>query len=96
MSTESGVAEKAAASELGEHRWGVISERGCEATRLAYDGASQLVRRLKGEGVRGLCVVTEAAASHLAPAKTNAAAATTGAKTHAGNGSKRLPRASKK
>ena len=90
MSTESGVAEKAAASELGEHRWGVMSERGCEATRLAYDGAVRLVRRLKGEGVRGLCVVTEAAASHLAPAKAP------DAKTHTGNGSKRPRREAKK
>ena len=95
MSTESGVAEKAAASELGEHRWGVLSERGCEATRLDYDAALRLVRRLKGEGVRGLCVVTEAAASHLAPAKTTDAKATD-AKTHAGNGSKRPRREAKK
>jgi hypothetical protein len=95
MATETGVAEKAAASELGEHRWAVMSERGCEATRLAYDGASQLVRRLKGEGVRGLCVVTEAAASHLAPAKTPDAKAPD-AKTHSDNGSKRPRREAKK
>lgn len=70
MSTETGVAEKGAASELRERRWAVTSERGCEATRLDYAGASELVRRLKGEGVRGLCVVTETAASRLPPAKT--------------------------
>ncbi|HEX6625333.1 MAG TPA: hypothetical protein VF064_16585 [Pyrinomonadaceae bacterium] len=95
MATETGVAEKAAASELGEHRWGIMSERGCEATRLDYDGAARLVRRLKGEGVRGLCVVTETAASHLAPAKTHDAKATD-AKTHSGNGSKRPRREAKK
>ena len=95
MSTESGVAEKAAASELGEHRWAVMSERGCEATRLDYDGAARLVRRLRGEGVRGLCVITEAAASHLAPAKIDDADAGD-AKTHAGNGSKRPRREAKK
>lgn len=90
MSTETGVAEKKAASELGEHRWAVLSERGCEATRLEYEAATLLVRRLKGEGLRGLCVVTETAASRLAPARPPAAA------THAGNGAKRPPRASKK
>lgn len=52
-------------SELNEQRWAVMSERGCEATRLAYADAAELVRRLRSESVRGLCVITETAASHL-------------------------------
>ncbi|MCA1594497.1 MAG: hypothetical protein LC754_18095 [Acidobacteria bacterium] len=57
-------------SELKEQRWAVMSERGCEATRLPYADAAELVRRLRGEQIRGLCVITETAASHLSPAKT--------------------------
>ena len=72
-----------------------MSERGCEATRLDYDGAVRLVRQLKGEGVRGLCVVTETAASHLAPAKAHAAKAH-GVKGQSSNGSKRPRREAKK
>ena len=90
MTTETKVTEKRAASELGERRWAVMSERGCEATRLEYAGATELVRRLRGEGLRGLCIVTETAAARLAPAKPAAAG------TPAGNGAKRPPRASKK
>lgn len=56
-------------SELNEHRWAVMSERGCEATRLPYAEASELVRQLRGEDVRGLCVITDTAAGHLATAK---------------------------
>ena len=53
--------------ELGEQRWAVASERGCEATRLDYMGAVELVRRLREEKVSGLCVVTDEAASRLTP-----------------------------
>jgi hypothetical protein len=63
------IAEKARPSELVEHRWAVISERGCEATRLEYDDAVQLGRNLKAGDVRGVCIVTETAASHLSAAK---------------------------
>jgi hypothetical protein len=45
--------------ELSEKGWAVISERGCEAS------AVRLVGRLREERVRGLCVVTEAAARRL-------------------------------
>ncbi len=55
-------------SELREHRWAVISERGCEATRISYDDSLELVRRLRAEKVSGLCIVTDAAASRLKPA----------------------------
>ncbi len=90
MSTEPEVEEKSAASELGEHRWAVLSERGCEATRLDYEDASQLVRRLRGEGMCGLCIITETAASHLPTAKISAD------EIHAGNNSKPPRRAAKK
>lgn len=62
--------------ELSEKVWGVISERGCEAAGVAHEEAARLVRQLKGERVRGLCVVTEAAARRLvasAPASPNGA-----------------------
>lgn len=52
-------------SELGERRWAVISERGCEASGLVYEDAAQLVQRLRGEKVSGLCVVTDGAARLL-------------------------------
>ena len=51
--------------ELDEKLWAVISERGCEASSLAYKEAAQLARRLRGEKVSGLCVITEAAARRL-------------------------------
>ena len=51
--------------ELGEKRWAVISERGCEAAGLAHAEAAVLVRRLAGERVSGLCVVTAEAAARL-------------------------------
>ena len=58
--------------ELGEPRWAVISERGCEASTLNYDEATRLLRRLDGEKVHGACIVTAEAARHLAPAKVEA------------------------
>lgn len=59
-------------SELNDPRWAVISERGCEASSLGYDEAVRLLRRLDGEKVHGLCIVTAEAARLLAPAKTDA------------------------
>ena len=54
--------------ELNEGRWAVMSERGCEALGLTYAGALELERSLKGERVRGLCVITDAAGRRLPPA----------------------------
>ena len=51
--------------ELGEQRWAVISERGREAQSLRHAEAAALMRRLKGERVSGLCVVTNEAAERL-------------------------------
>jgi hypothetical protein len=56
-------------SELNESRWAVLSERGCEQTRLSYEEAAVLIARLRGERVHGLCVVTDEAASRLQSAK---------------------------
>jgi hypothetical protein len=55
--------------ELNEGRWALMSERGCEALGLTYAEALELERRLKGEKVSGLCVITEAAGRRLPPAK---------------------------
>ena len=55
--------------ELGEKLWAVMSERGCEATRVTREEAVGLVRGLRAERVSGLCVITERAASRLPPAK---------------------------
>ena len=51
--------------ELGEQRWAVISERGCEAQSLPHAEAAGLMRRLRGERISGLCVVTNEAAERL-------------------------------
>jgi hypothetical protein len=56
-------------SELSERRWAVQSERGSEAAGLTYEEAAALVRRLRGERMSGLCVITEEAARLLPPAK---------------------------
>ncbi len=59
-------------SELNERRWAVLSERGREESGLSYAEAAGLVARLRTERVRGLCVVTDAAAAHLPRAKKEA------------------------
>jgi hypothetical protein len=51
--------------ELGEQRWAVISERGCEASGLAYAEAAALMHKLASEKVYGLCVITNNAARNL-------------------------------
>ena len=48
--------------ELDEPRWAVMSERGEEAAGVTYAAALELARRLTGEGVRGLAVVSAEAA----------------------------------
>ena len=56
-------------SELNERRWAVLSERGREDAGLSYEEAAGLVKRLRGERLGGLCVVTDAAAAHVPRAK---------------------------
>lgn len=53
--------------ELSEARWAVISERGCEASGMAYAEAVALMRKLASEKVYGLCVVTNDAARYIPP-----------------------------
>jgi hypothetical protein len=48
--------------ELDEQRWGVLSERGCEATALSYAAALELMRRLLREKVSGISIITNDAA----------------------------------
>ncbi len=48
--------------ELNEPLWAVISERGCEAAGISYPAALELIRRLTGEKVHGLFIITFAAA----------------------------------
>jgi hypothetical protein len=48
--------------ELTEQRWGVLSERGCEASDLTYTNALELVSRLASERVSGLSIITSDAA----------------------------------
>jgi DNA-directed RNA polymerase subunit F len=52
-------------SELGERRWAVISEHGCESSGLTYTEAHALMLRLANEKVHGLSVVTDEAARHF-------------------------------
>lgn len=52
-------------SELKERRWAVLSERGREEAGLSYEEAAGLIARLRAERLRGLCVITDEAASHI-------------------------------
>ena len=56
------------ASELGNERWSVLSDRGIEAFGLIHEDARRLVHRLAGEGRHGLCIVTDEAASRIGAA----------------------------
>jgi hypothetical protein len=52
-------------SDLGNERWAVISDRGCEATGLTHEDARRLVHRLMGEGRHGLCIISDEAAKRF-------------------------------
>ncbi len=56
--------------ELSEPRWAVASERGMEAANLTYAAARELVSKLMGEDVRGLCIITNESAHRLAGEET--------------------------
>lgn len=77
-------------SELGERRWGVLSERGSEAAGLTYEEAAALVGELRAGDVSGLCVVTDEAARRLPLAEKGSK------KKSAGNNSTRPRRGRKK
>jgi hypothetical protein len=55
-------------SDLQIKSWAVLSERGCEATRLTHEEARRLVHKLANEGCHGLCIVTNEAAQLTTPA----------------------------
>jgi len=57
-------------SDLQNHNWAVLSNRGCEASKLTHEEARRLVHRLEGEGRHGLCIVTAEAARHVGAART--------------------------
>jgi hypothetical protein len=77
-------------SEMNERRWAVISERGREASGLEYAEAGELVQRLRGEKISGLCVITDAAAGRLPPAKKG------GKRGRAGESTRQTKRGAKK
>lgn len=52
-------------SELNELIWSVISERGCEASHLTYDGARKLEDQLMKEKISGCAIITDAAATRI-------------------------------
>ncbi|MCA1635767.1 MAG: hypothetical protein LC802_19285 [Acidobacteria bacterium] len=80
--------------ELDEKLWAVISERGCEAMRVAHAEAVELMRRLKAEKLSGLCVITSQAASRLQPAEKKDGG-DGGGEDASGNNSKRQRRMAK-
>ena len=79
-------------SELREQRWSVVSERGCEASGVNYDEASELVRRLRAEKIHGLCVISDEAARRYNSNNNGAATATAEAKSAAPPAKRRAPR----
>lgn len=78
-------------SELREQRWSVVSERGCEASGVNYEEAAGLVRRLRAEGIYGLCIISDEAARRY-NASNNGAQATAETKPAAPPAKKRAPR----
>jgi hypothetical protein len=64
-------------SELREPRWSVVSERGSEASGVNYDEAAGLVRRLRGEKIHGLCIISDEAARRYDAGNNNGANRTT-------------------
>jgi hypothetical protein len=62
--------DKTGMSDLSEKRWAVISERGCEASKLTYAAAQGLVRRLVAEGLHGISIITNEAANRITKKKT--------------------------
>lgn len=52
-------------SELNEQTWAVLSERGVETYAVVYAEARATVERLRAEDVRGVCIITTAAAQRF-------------------------------
>jgi len=58
-------AVEAAASELVERRWAVISFERREGSELSYADAMTLLATLDKRGVPGLCIVADEAAARI-------------------------------
>lgn len=56
---------EAAVCEIDQPAWSVVSFDKVEAGGLTYYQAVRLIDELDAEGVTGLCIVTDAAASHI-------------------------------
>jgi hypothetical protein len=56
---------EAARSELDLPLWSVVSFDACEASSLTYPEAVELLAKKEAEGVYGLCIVTDKAASRV-------------------------------
>ncbi len=56
---------EAGLSELLEPRWSVITFEGCAVCGLNYDEASNWMKKLKTQGLSGLCIVTDEAAERI-------------------------------
>jgi len=52
-------------TDLEKNQWSVVSFDGVEAGGLTYDQASRLMIVLGDNGIRGLCIVTDAAALNI-------------------------------
>lgn len=52
-------------SELEMPRWSVVSFDACEGSGLTYDAAAKLLAEREAEGVYGLCIITDEAASRV-------------------------------
>jgi hypothetical protein len=52
-------------SELLEPRWSVITFEGCAVRGLNYDEATTWLKKLKNQGLSGLCIVTDEAADRI-------------------------------
>lgn len=52
-------------SELSLARWAVISFERCEASGLTYEQAAAKLAELEGQGITGLCIVTDEAAARV-------------------------------
>ena len=79
-------------SELREQRWSVVSERGCEASGVNYAEAAELVRRLRADGIHGLCVISDEAARRYNAGNNGAGATAAESKPAAPPANKRAPR----
>jgi hypothetical protein len=79
-------------SELREQRWSVVSERGCEASGVNYEEAAGLVRRLRAEGIHGLCIISDEAARRYNANNNGAQASAAEAEPAAPPAKKRAPR----